>query len=251
VLELRPHTLEPVGDDSVVVERQRGTILGLFSHLQVEVLHRPEMRLVRIRAGLGFRLQLTENERCSGATRRRGIVMKSHDLPCDKSNPFIAGQSQDARYVESIMEHAFLSDLLQHCWFVHRERVEVIRPDVDDGGYDLVLEANKRIRHVQVKSRSKRGSSRVGTTINSRLQDHPDPCVISISWDVDAETCRVNLKYRYSESKTWPPKGSAPTFELKGQHFRRNKLDTPLLVEQLFDLSPPLPGSDLPARNDK
>jgi hypothetical protein len=31
-------------------------------------------------------------------------------------------------YVENLMEHAFLSELLQYCWFVRHHRVEVIRP---------------------------------------------------------------------------------------------------------------------------
>jgi hypothetical protein len=74
------------------------------------------------------------------------------NLPCGPGIPLPKGPN-DARYVENIMEHAFLSEVLQHCWFIRHHPVEVIRPDVDAGGYDLVLEAKRRVRHIQLKSR--------------------------------------------------------------------------------------------------
>jgi hypothetical protein len=171
------------------------------------------------------------------------MAMNAEESPCGRSNPFAAGQTKDARYVENIMEHAFLSDVLQHCWFVRHHRVEVIRPDVDAGGYDLVLDANGRIRHVQLKSRWKGGRSKVGTQILSRLRDHADPCVVSISWQANAATCRVDLQYRYSDKAKWPPPvWGASTFELTGRHFLPDFLDTPALVAELFGPAPRSPS---------
>jgi hypothetical protein len=60
------------------------------------------------------------------------MAMTPANSPCGPANPFAKGP-RDARYVENIMEHAFLSDVLQHCWFIRHHRVEVIRPDVDAG----------------------------------------------------------------------------------------------------------------------
>jgi hypothetical protein len=96
------------------------------------------------------------------------------DFPCGPANPIAKGP-RDARYVENIMEHAFLSETLEHCWFVRHHRVEVIRPDVDAGGYDLVLEANERVRHVQLKSRAAGGAKGGPKLINSPLTGSSRP----------------------------------------------------------------------------
>jgi hypothetical protein len=168
------------------------------------------------------------------------MTMNPADLPCAPAK--IAKGPEDARYVEDIMEHAFLSEVLQHCWFILHRRVEVIRPDVDAGGYDLVLEANERIRHVQLKSRWGGGASTVKTSINSRLRDHLDPCVVSISWQADPKTCLVTLRYRYSERSMWPkPVPGATDFELKGANFLPDALEIPALVDELFRPVTPLP----------
>ena len=147
-------------------------------------------------------------------------------LPCGPQNPLVVGQSEDSRYVENIMEHALLSDVLQHCWYVENLRVEVMRPEVDGGGYDLVLEAKRpgrkrgRVRHVQLKSRWRHGGRRTIKNLNSRLRDHPDPCVVWIFWQVDPATCRVTLQYRYSPMSKWPnPVPGASKFNLAWQDF--------------------------------
>jgi len=82
-------------------------------------------------------------------------------MPTDSEFDADLEGSRDARYRENIIEHAVLSQLLEHCWWeLGGKRVEVIRPDVDAGGYDLVLEANRRVRHVQLKSRRRRALAR-------------------------------------------------------------------------------------------
>lgn len=156
-------------------------------------------------------------------------------LPCGPANPKAVGQFEDSRYIENIMEHVFLSELLQHCWFILHQRVEVIRPDVDAGGYDLVLEANGRVRHVQLKSRWQHGGNRILKRINSRLRDHPNPCVVWIFWEADPATCRVGLQYKYSEEASWPlPVDAAATFPLKWADFFPGYLDIAALATHLF-----------------
>ena len=170
------------------------------------------------------------------------MAMNPDNLPCGPGIPLPKGPN-DARYVENIMEHAFLSEVLQHCWFIRHHPVEVIRPDVDAGGYDLVLEANRRVRHIQLKSRWRRATGRKDLKINPRLLVHPDPCVVWILWQADPATCRVTLQYKYSDPKVakWvKPMPRAATFELKWADFLPSFrdtppfLDTPALVDQLF-----------------
>jgi hypothetical protein len=146
-------------------------------------------------------------------------VLVSKTLPCGPDNPFARGRHEDSRYVESMMEHRFLSDVIQYCWFRQNRRVEVMRAEVDGGGYDLVLEAGRRIRHVQLKSRWQKGRRR-SLQINSRLRDHRKPCVVWIFWQVDPMTCEVDLQYRYSEPSKWPVRSEGETtFTLKRDAF--------------------------------
>ena len=54
-------------------------------------------------------------------------------------------------YREAVLEHLFVGELLRVLWLrgVHGE---VLRPFVDDAGYDLVVDANRITRHIQLKS---------------------------------------------------------------------------------------------------
>jgi len=172
-----------------------------------------------------------------------GRAMISVYSPCGPKS-FPKGP-KDARYIENIVEHVFLSEVLQYCWFFRRHPVEVSRPDVDAGGYDLVLEANGRVRHIQLKCHAAGGAKGQPKLINSRLRDHPDPCVVWMSWRPDPTTCRVALRYRYSDRANWPPpQDDVTTFELKGAHFVPSTpsfFDTPELVDRLFGPAPPAP----------
>ena len=85
-----------------------------------------------------------------------------------------------SRYRESLIEKRFLNDLLNALW--PEERVEVLRPEVDFAGYDLVLEARKQTRHIQLKSSAvdppagKKGPGEV--TVSGRLGDKSAGCVL-------------------------------------------------------------------------
>jgi len=164
------------------------------------------------------------------------MAMDPMELPCGPGNPFARGRFEDSRYVESMMEHRFLSDVLQYCWFIENRRVEVMRPEVDGGGYDLVLQANGRIRHIQLKSRWQEGRNR-SLKINSRLREHPDPCIVWIFWEVDPATCEARLRYRYSERANWPqPVPGETSFLLKWANFLPSPgyVDISALVAQLL-----------------
>jgi hypothetical protein len=44
-------------------------------------------------------------------------------------------------YREMVLEHLFSGEVMRHVWLSGIKRLEVLKPQVDDGGYDLVLEA--------------------------------------------------------------------------------------------------------------
>ena len=57
-----------------------------------------------------------------------------------------------SRYREMLIEHLFAGEVMRDLWLSGVERIEVLKPQVDDGGYDLVLEARGVVRHVQLKT---------------------------------------------------------------------------------------------------
>jgi hypothetical protein len=60
--------------------------------------------------------------------------------------------------------------------------LEASKPEVDNSGYDIVLESNNVIRHVQLKS-SFIGASTSKQSVNVRLADKPAGCVVWVVFD--------------------------------------------------------------------
>ena len=60
-----------------------------------------------------------------------------------------SARSSQSSYQEMLIEHLFTGDLLRTLWPRH---AEVLKPQVDDGGYDLVVEVGSIIRHIQLKT---------------------------------------------------------------------------------------------------
>lgn len=86
-------------------------------------------------------------------------------------------------YREALLEHLFLGALLVPYWKVNwPERIEVSKPRVDDGGYDLILEANGVIRHVQLKA-SYETSKVARHDVHVRLAEKPSGCVVWVVFD--------------------------------------------------------------------
>lgn len=83
---------------------------------------------------------------------------------------------------EKLLEHLFIGQLLQALWRAGRRDIEVLRTEVDSGGYDLVLECSGATRHVQLKSSHRRSSTR-SVNISLALGRKPSGCVIWIEFD--------------------------------------------------------------------
>lgn len=83
---------------------------------------------------------------------------------------------------EKIVEHLFVGELLRHLWQQQVRDIEVLRAEVDKGGYDLVLEANGVMRHVQLKS-SHRTAKTQDVGINIALAHKPGGCILWIFFD--------------------------------------------------------------------
>jgi hypothetical protein len=85
-------------------------------------------------------------------------------------------------YRESLLEHVFAGEVMRVLWLDNVTRIEVLKPQVDDGGYDLVLEARGVVRHVQLKA-SHRSSSTRKVNVNLGLCEKPSGCVVWLNFD--------------------------------------------------------------------
>ncbi|MCP1837127.1 hypothetical protein ACVIHI_001497 [Bradyrhizobium sp. USDA 4524] len=97
---------------------------------------------------------------------------------------FAPTQSADSSAREKLVEHLFLGELLRALWLKNIRGVEVLRPEVDSGGYDLALEFQGVVRHIQLKS-SHRDARRGEITANVKLLDRPAACILWIYFDPD------------------------------------------------------------------
>jgi hypothetical protein len=85
-------------------------------------------------------------------------------------------------YREALLEHLFAGEFMRHIWLSGVKRLEVLKPQVDDGGYDLVLETRDVVRHVQLKATFK-GSKVRRFTVNIGLARKPSGCVVCMLFD--------------------------------------------------------------------
>lgn len=126
-------------------------------------------------------------------------------------------QTYRSTLIEKALEYRFLADLtaelLGRGW-----NYEVLRADVDRDGYDLVIEANGILRHIQLKALM-RGGRRANITVNTALAAKPSPCVI---WTIyDPVTLELG-PFRWFGSLPGHP--MAPLGEKVARHSRANAL---------------------------
>jgi len=122
----------------------------------------------------------------------------------DKSASFLK-----SNFFEQLVEHVFISELLQEAWFRYNKIVEVSRSEVDTSGYDLLLECNNVIRHVELKT-SGTEARRSFQKINMALSEKPSGCVVWLMREEDEDTCRVKLRYLFFGN---PPGEPLPSLE--------------------------------------
>jgi hypothetical protein len=107
---------------------------------------------------------------------------------------------------ENLIEHVFLGELLRGLWRKNVRDLEVLRPEVDSGGYDLALEFRGVTRHMQLKS-SFTGARRSEVTANVKLLDRPSACILWIFFDPDTLSLGPFLWFGGAAGKRMPALG--------------------------------------------
>jgi hypothetical protein len=103
--------------------------------------------------------------------------------------------SRHSSHVEKMLEHVFVSEVLQEAWLGRGLIVEVSRGEVDAYGYDIVMECGGTVRHIQLKTRLAEGkTNRVEVSV--LLGEKPGGCVV---WMLHNELAnhRFGLSYLF------------------------------------------------------
>jgi hypothetical protein len=79
---------------------------------------------------------------------------------------------------ERIVEHVFVDDALRALWRLGVHNVEVLRPEFDAHGYDLVMAQGLVVRHIQLKTGNARRPAKV--SLARVLAEKPSGCAIWI-----------------------------------------------------------------------
>jgi hypothetical protein len=93
-----------------------------------------------------------------------------------------AEHSHHSSQREAMLEDLFVGEVMRRMWLAGIYDLEVLKPQVDDSGYDLVFETNSIVRHVQLKS-TMRESKVQGANVHLRLAGKPSGCVIVVEFD--------------------------------------------------------------------
>jgi hypothetical protein len=104
--------------------------------------------------------------------------------------------SEHSSFREKLIEHLFISEMLKLSWLKGDCQLEVMKPEVDNAGCDVVLEDNNIIRHIQLKT-SKFGAKTSGQKVNVRLANKPSGCIVWIMFD--KETLELKSFYFFGE----------------------------------------------------
>src|SRR5438105_9695669 len=103
---------------------------------------------------------------------------------------------RQSSFRENLLEHIFIAEVLQEAWCRRRQVIEVLRSEVDDSGYDVVLVSGASTRHIQLKS-SREGSKTSEQTINIRLAERPSGCVVWLFFTEDRAAGKLRLRYEF------------------------------------------------------
>jgi hypothetical protein len=102
--------------------------------------------------------------------------------------------------------------MLQEAWFRFGQTVEVLRSEVDASGYDVVLECNGVIRHVQLKM-SRADSRAASQKVHLQLAGKPSGCIVWLIRHPGGDH-RPRLTYRYFRGGPGEPLPSLDAFRV-------------------------------------
>jgi hypothetical protein len=116
-----------------------------------------------------------------------------------------------------VLEHLFVGEVMRYCWRNGLSRIEMLKSQVDNSGYDIVLEAHGVMRHIQLKA-SHVGAAIAGVSINIQLANKPSGCVIWMYFE--PETLQF-ARFLWFGQKPGEPLGGLEGYKT-GMHTKAN-----------------------------
>jgi len=107
----------------------------------------------------------------------------------------------NSSYHEKLIEHLFIGELLKFSWQENEVLIDVSKPEVDNSGYDIIIEYSEILRHIQLKS-SFVGSKTASQSLHLKLSEKPSGCVIWIYFD--KETLELGPFYFFGDKAGKP-----------------------------------------------
>ncbi|HEX8980848.1 MAG TPA: hypothetical protein VF811_14160 [Parasulfuritortus sp.] len=102
-------------------------------------------------------------------------------LEREDRTPVLAERSS---HIENILQHAFLFELGSHVWRQDpRERLTILKAEVDDAGYDLIVERDVMIRRIQLKQ-AHDGKTPKSFSFRVEFAMHPGACIVVIHYSM-------------------------------------------------------------------
>lgn len=102
---------------------------------------------------------------------------------------------------EKLIEHLFIGELLKLSWCSGSCSLEVAKPEIDNQGYDLIVEENDFIRHIQLKA-AYLGATTAKQKVHIALALKPSGCVIWVYFN--EETLKLGPFLYFGDSAGQP-----------------------------------------------
>lgn len=117
--------------------------------------------------------------------------------------------------LEKLLEHRFLAELATRLWCRGTREFDILHPEVDASGHDLVIECQGIIRHIQLKAMVREGKRR-HVSVSIALARRPSACVIWMLYDPATLELGPFLWLGESPGEPLPPPGDKVGRHTKG-----------------------------------
>jgi hypothetical protein len=147
------------------------------------------------------------------------VQRKKEQAPDPTVSPqecYVVPEGAESRYstfYEQMREHVCIAEILQEAWFGFGKIVEVLRAEVDNAGYDVVLECDRKLRHVQFKG-SRDDAKASFQKVNLALSKKPSGCIVWMRSRVNASTRRLEMRYLFFGNGPGEPLPNVENFPL-------------------------------------
>lgn len=145
-----------------------------------------------------------------------------------------------SRYREKVVEHIFVGELLRHLWANGLDGVEILTPEVDASGCDIVLTLGQIVRHVQIKC-SVEGGKTEDQQVNASLGLQPSGCIVWIIVDNQSLSFRRFLWFGAEPERALPELNhfrNAKHTRANAQGVKGFRMNTKIITKSKFTVLP-------------